>query len=235
MIRFPTIWFLFWGVVSSSSSSSLLLFPSVAAFVGNNNNIAHHSHHRQQKVVTPKSTIREGERSSCLLLFASSEDSNNGNSSPTNNSKDYDGFPQLPAIGASSFDPSLASTSFTPSSSKRSSSSTMKTTDRAFVGSKLELQYTCKVCGTRNCHRVSRIAYQKGLVIATCKGCMGQHLIADHLGWTKHFDGNIEDYLPEQGSEVNRVNEEVFELEKLLNIDTKSGSIVDDKGNRTME
>ena len=46
---------------------------------------------------------------------------------------------------------------------------------------KFELQYTCNVCDTRNCHKVSRVAYRKGVVIATCKGCQSQHLISDGM------------------------------------------------------
>ena len=54
-------------------------------------------------------------------------------------------IPLLPAIGGSSFsDESLSDTSL--SSNKHS-----------LVGDKFEIQYTCKVCETRNSNRVSRI------------------------------------------------------------------------------
>jgi hypothetical protein len=54
------------------------------------------------------------------------------------------GIPQLPAIGASSFHDRLPST-------------IRDAAQIAFVSPKFELQYTCKVCNTRNCHLVSRI------------------------------------------------------------------------------
>jgi len=66
---------------------------------------------------------------------------------------------------------------------------------------------------------------------------MSQHLISDNLGFTQQFDGNLEDYLKEQGLEetVQRVSEDVFNLEKILGIDTKSGSILGPDGTSHME
>ena len=54
-------------------------------------------------------------------------------------------IPQLPAIGASSFE-----TNGLPTIQEKDSQA-------AFVSPKFQLQYTCKVCDTRNCHLVSRI------------------------------------------------------------------------------
>ena len=64
---------------------------------------------------------------------------------------------------------------------------------------KLQLQFTCNICGCRNCHAISRSAYQTGVVIVTCQNttCAVQHLIADHLGFTNLV-----------GSSSNRQNEE---------------------------
>lgn len=139
------------------------------------------------------------------------------------------GIPQLPAIGSSSF--STGGGGFTPSSDGGPS---------AFVSRKFELQYTCGVCETRNCHSVSRIAYRNGVVIARCKGCKTQHLIADNLGWTDYKGGfqgetnTIEDFFSNSNN-VHRVSPEVFSLEKKLGYDTKSGSIVGDDGKPALE
>lgn len=129
-----------------------------------------------------------------------------------------------------------------PASSSRapsapSSSSSIPT---ALVGSKFEIQYTCGVCETRNCHRVSRIAYRNGVVIARCQGCQSQHLLADHLGWTDYkggFEGDtntIEDFFAAENL-VHRVSPEVFGLEWTLGVDTSSGSIIGDDGRLAME
>lgn len=126
-----------------------------------------------------------------------------------------DGRFLLPPIGESSSDEEL------PERFR----SKEKKTPVAFVGSqKFELQYTCKLCGTRNSHKVSRHAYTKGVVIAVCKGCKGKHLIADNLGWSGYIDGfendgnNIEEYLNNQGrgEDINRVSPDVWKLENDL-------------------
>jgi hypothetical protein len=145
--------------------------------------------------------------------------------------REGDEIPQLPAFRGYRFaSPNMASSS---SSSGSGGGSANKP---AFVNRKLELQYTCKVCETRNCHKVSRIAYNKGVVIAVCKGCMSQHLISDNLGFTRQFDGNIEEYFKEQGEEsVFRVNEDVFNLEKVLGLNTKGGSILGPDGETYLE
>jgi hypothetical protein len=151
------------------------------------------------------------------------------------------GIPQLPAIGSSSF--GTNSVPFDQETAEDDVTGAKTVVVGSVVAKKFELQYTCNVCETRNCHRVSRLAYRQGVVIARCKGCDSQHLIADHLGWTDYkggFEGDIndiEEFFATQGKEsvVNRVSEEVFHLEKIMHRDTKSGSIIGEDGELTME
>ena len=71
-----------------------------------------------------------------------------------------------------------------------------------------------------NTHSVSRIAYTRGVVITTFKGCSSQHLVAYDLGFTGGFQGKnetttIEEYFADQEEEdqhVKRVTKEVFDL-----------------------
>ena len=66
-------------------------------------------------------------------------------------------------------------------------------------------------------------------------------MIADNigLGGSDALEGNtnIEEYFKTKGMEdnINRVNRDVFDLEKTLNLNTRSGSLVDDDGNPVLE
>jgi hypothetical protein len=107
------------------------------------------------------------------------------------------------------------------------------------VSSKFQLQYTCKVCDTRNTHSVTRMAYRNGVVIAVCRGCNSKHLIADNFGWNKYAGGfdydngitDIEKYMASKDGDdmtmndlVKRVSKDVFDLESILYKDQEGTS-----------
>lgn len=174
------------------------------------------------------------------VILALARRTNNNDFDDERRTTDGPKMPQLPAIGGSSLGLQAFSSGI-PTGGEGKDTATKS--EAAFVGRKFELLYTCNVCETRNSHRVSRIAYNNGVVIARCKGCDSQHLIADNLGFTNLFDkesdgGNIEEYFknnPNRGQEVNRVTQEVFELERVLNHDAKSGSIIGHDGKPALE
>lgn len=181
--------------------------------------------------------------------FAAPDDSREDESNDTDEAEGL-GFTALPAIGASSFwerdddertnanDNTNESSGFAwPDETNTKNNNIIVSEHTNLVSKKFKIQYTCKVCDTRNSHSVSRIAYRNGVVIAMCKGCQSKHLLADNLGWSNYvggfdFDGgetDIEKYMENRDQEakengigeggddlVMRVDQDVFDLETML-------------------
>ncbi|EZA61936.1 hypothetical protein DMN91_009362 [Ooceraea biroi] len=76
---------------------------------------------------------------------------------------------------------------------------------------KMRLIFTCKKCSTRNSKLISKLAYDKGVIIVRCDGCKNNHLIADNLGWFTeiHKGINIEKIMATKGESVRRVMNDV--------------------------
>mmetsp|Transcript_27324 Transcript_27324/g.56981 ORF Transcript_27324/g.56981 Transcript_27324/m.56981 type:complete len:262 (+) Transcript_27324:1-786(+) len=156
-----------------------------------------------------------------------------------------EGLVALPPIGASSFwdrptqDENPNNSSSNDSNSKKNKDIIISAEHTNLVSPKFQIQYTCKKCGHRNSHMVTRLAYRQGVVIAQCKGCMTKHWIADNLGWSNHVGGfdydngerDIETFMENRRIEarvgtdcddggnhdlVRRVNQDVFDLENIL-------------------
>ncbi|CAD6216136.1 GSCOCG00004352001-RA-CDS [Cotesia congregata] len=103
------------------------------------------------------------------------------------------------------------------SESKLQDESKEPTKPLAKIQARLMIQFTCKKCDTRSSKTMSKLAYEKGIVIIRCDGCKNNHLIADNLGW---FNGdrqkvNIEKLMQLNGEKVKRLNaygHEIFEV-----------------------
>ena len=75
---------------------------------------------------------------------------------------------------------------------------------------KLLMMYTCKMCGGRNAHMVSKVAYNHGMVVTTCRHCKNRHLIADNdqkldMGPDTPAFQKVEDLLRSRGEKVQRM------------------------------
>ena len=83
------------------------------------------------------------------------------------------------------------------------------------------MMYTCKICTGRNAHMISKVAFNYGMVVASCKHCKNKHLIADNEGKLdmKEYGKTVEEYLISQGETVQRLNLTPEELEKYYLVD----------------
>ncbi|KAK8806026.1 hypothetical protein WA171_007112 [Blastocystis sp. BT1] len=67
--------------------------------------------------------------------------------------------------------------------------------------------FTCKVCNTRAARKMSKEAYNHGVVLIRCPGCNNLHLIADHLGYFDDNSTNVEQILAQKGEKVTRMDD----------------------------
>lgn len=83
-------------------------------------------------------------------------------------------------------------------------------------GPKFIMIYTCKVCETRSAKKISKFAYEEGIVVVRCGGCSNLHLIADRKGLYEFGGFDLNKYLLEkEGKGVKVINDEnVMELEE---------------------
>ena len=57
--------------------------------------------------------------------------------------------------------------------------------------------FTCAKCETRSVKGFSKKAFHEGVVVVTCPGCNGKHLMADRKGWFG-AKGSVMDFLKEK-------------------------------------
>ena len=81
-------------------------------------------------------------------------------------------------------------------------------------GEKMVIIFTCTVCNTRTGKTISKIAYEKGVVIARCPGCENLHLVADRLNYFGDGNWDIEKFLNERGEDIKLIDSD----DKLLQI-----------------
>ncbi|KAL2720159.1 hypothetical protein V1478_010425 [Vespula squamosa] len=100
----------------------------------------------------------------------------------------------------------------------------------AKIEAKLQLIFICKKCNTQNNKIISKLAYQKGVVIIRCDGCKNNHLIADNLGWFSELGQhiNIEKILAAKGETVRKIQ---YNSEGFLALPKEELNTQQEKGN----
>ncbi|EKV04099.1 Mitochondrial import protein Zim17, putative [Penicillium digitatum] len=61
------------------------------------------------------------------------------------------------------------------------------------------ITFTCKPCGHRSAHRMSKQGYHRGTVLIQCPSCDSRHIMSDHLGVFFEKKTTLEDILKEKG------------------------------------
>ncbi|EAW06553.1 DNL-type zinc finger protein [Aspergillus clavatus NRRL 1] len=67
-----------------------------------------------------------------------------------------------------------------------------------------QITFTCKPCGNRSSHRMSKHGYHKGTVVIRCPSCHNRHVISDHLNIFFDKKSTLEDILQREGKKLTR-------------------------------
>ncbi|KKA23115.1 Mitochondrial import protein Zim17 [Rasamsonia emersonii CBS 393.64] len=66
------------------------------------------------------------------------------------------------------------------------------------------ITFTCKPCGHRSSHQMSKHGYHKGTVLIRCPNCLNRHVISDHLGIFMDQKSTLEDILKRKGMTLTK-------------------------------
>ena len=94
-----------------------------------------------------------------------------------------------------------------------------------------QLTFTCKPCGHRSSHRVTKQGYHNGTVLIQCPGCKNRHVIADHLKVFLDQKSTLEDILKKK----TQVGKPLTNLIKKGQLGIRQGSIVGNEGEEDVE
>ena len=64
------------------------------------------------------------------------------------------------------------------------------------------ISFTCKPCGDRTTHRMSKQGYHRGTVLIQCPSCKSRHVMSDHLGIFFDKSTTLEDLLEKSGQSL---------------------------------
>jgi mitochondrial protein import protein ZIM17 len=67
-----------------------------------------------------------------------------------------------------------------------------------------QITFTCKPCGHRSSHQMSKHGYHSGTVLIRCPSCTNRHVISDHLQIFMDKKSTLEDILREKGEGLTK-------------------------------
>ncbi|KAJ9315125.1 hypothetical protein DTO271D3_4578 [Paecilomyces variotii] len=67
-----------------------------------------------------------------------------------------------------------------------------------------QITFTCKPCGDRSSHQMSKHGYHRGTVLIRCPTCSNRHVISDHLGIFMDKKSTLEDILKKDGKKLKK-------------------------------
>jgi mitochondrial protein import protein ZIM17 len=94
-----------------------------------------------------------------------------------------------------------------------------------------QLTFTCKPCGHRSSHRVTKQGYHHGTVLIQCPSCKNRHVIADHLKVFLDQKSTLEDILRKHTQD----GKPLTNLIKKGKLGIRQGSMVGNEGEEDIE
>lgn len=97
------------------------------------------------------------------------------------------------------------------------------------------IAFTCKPCGHRSTHRMSKQGYHRGTVLIQCPSCQSRHVMSDHLGIFFDKKTTLEDILQEKGQTLTHGytdgNMEFWDDGTVKSFDLEGGEKLGSSGN----
>jgi len=94
-----------------------------------------------------------------------------------------------------------------------------------------KLTFTCKPCGHRSSHRVTKQGYHHGTVLISCPHCKNRHIISDHLKIFMDQKSTLEDILQRRAGPDG----DLTKLLKKGKLGIRQGTLVGNEGEEDVE
>ena len=94
-----------------------------------------------------------------------------------------------------------------------------------------QLTFTCKPCGNRSAHMVTKHGYHKGSILIRCPQCLNRHVISDHLKIFMDEKSTLEDILRRTAG----TDKDISKLIKKGKLGVREGAMIGTDGEQDIE